>query len=243
MSRKLTFAAAALASVFSLPAFAIDEIYSPIAEPGELSLEYNGNTTFDKNHEKNGISEQESELEWGVNNFWVTSLTGDYEKNPDESWKMSDVEWENRFQFLPQGEYWLDVGALVSYEHAVQTQDPDDLELKLLLQKDTGMFTHILNVGIEQDIGRNADPAPDRNFAWSTRYRYSEYIQPGFEIQSDLGTASANDRFQTQQHYIGPALYGQLIPSLKYEIAYYVGVSKAASQEAARAQLEYEMHF
>jgi hypothetical protein len=243
MSRLYVLAVAASCLLAATPAFAIDEIYSPIAEPGELSLEYNGNNTFDHHHDKNNVAEQETELEWGVNNFWVTSLTGDYEKAPDESWKMSAVEWENRFQFLPQGEYWLDVGGLVSYQHAVQNDEPDDLELKLLLQKDSGMFTHILNVGIEQDIGTHANPAPDRSFAWSTRYRMNQYVQPGFEIQSDLGTAGANDRWQNQQHYIGPALYGEIIPNLKYALAVYSGISQAAAQYAGRLQLEYEMHF
>ncbi len=243
MSRKVTFAIAAACLIAARPAHAIDEIYSPIAEPGEVSLEYNGNNTFDHHHDKNNNAEQETELEWGVNNFWVTSLTGSYEKAPDESWKMDTVEWENRFQFTPQGEYWMDVGALVTYEHAVHDQDPDDIELKLLFQKDTGMFTHIMNVGIEQDVGRHAASAPDRNFAWSTRYRMNQWMQPGFEIQSDLGTASVNDRWQNQQYYIGPAMYGEILPNVKYEVAAYKGISQASAQYAGRLQLEYEMHF
>jgi len=245
MSRYTALSAATFAAlIFTVrPALAIDEIYSPIAEPGEISLEYNGNNTFDHHHDKNNIAEQQTEIEWGVNNYWVTSITGSYEKNPDESWKTDAVEWENRFQFLPQGQYWLDVGMLATYVHAVQKDDPDALELKLLLQKDAGRFTHMLNAGIEQEIGRHSGPAPDRNFAWSTRYRWNEYVQPGFEIQSDFGTVSTNDRFQNQEHYIGPAVYGHLLPNLKYEAAYYVGISDAASNSAARLKLEYEIHF
>lgn len=42
---------------------------------------------------------------------------------------------------------------------------------------------------------------------------------------------------------MGPSLYGMVIPHVKYEAAYLVGISSAASQFATRLQLEYEMRF
>ena len=78
---------------------------------------------------------------------------------------------------------------------------------------------------------------------WNSRYRYDVHFEPGFEIQSDFGKANETNSFNQQLHYIGPAVFGQIIPNLKYEAAYYFGVSNAASKGAARFLLEYEKFF
>jgi hypothetical protein len=42
---------------------------------------------------------------------------------------------------------------------------------------------------------------------------------------------------------IFPAVFGQIIPNLRYEAAYYFGASDAASKSAARILVGYEMFF
>lgn len=227
----------------SIPAFAIDKIYSPYVEQGEVSVEYSGNNTFDRNRDKNGIQEHQFSLEYGATNNWETELYANYYKDPENSIKMSSVEWENRFQLAEQGQYWVDPGLLFSYARSIDRNTPDNLEAKLLLAKDTGRFTHVVNAGFEQAIGKNASDGPDWVLLWSTRYRYNEYAQPGFEIQSDFGQGKNFNSFGRQEHYVGPALYGMIVPHLKYEAAYLFGISNEASQSAARMQLEYEMNF
>lgn len=230
-------------TMLSAPAFALDEIYSPIVEPHELALEYNGSRTFDNHAGKNNAQTHEFVMEYGVNTHWETELSAGYNKGATQSDpQISDVEWENRFQFFPQGEYWLDSGLLVAFDKAMHSGNADTLEVKLLLQKDTGRFTSIANIGFDQSVGSHATGGPDNLFLWSTRYRESEQFQPGFEIQSDLGQGGALRHFNQQQHYIGPALYGRLFGRIHYETAYLFGVSSAAANSAARLQIEYEMH-
>ena len=56
--------------------------------------------------------------------------------------------------------------------------------------------------------------------------------------------------FHDQKHYVGPAAYGKIplhltdkADGLKYRVAYLFGVSDAADDGQALAQLEYEIHF
>ena len=226
-------------------AHALDEIYSPIVTKGEFEIEYNGSRTFDNHSDKNNVQGQEIDFEYGVTDRWKAMISGSFEKNPGESLKMDATQLESIFQLTEQGEYWVDAGLLAAYGFAAQSHQPDFVESKLLLQKDTGRFTHLANIGFEQNVGHysGGTGGPEYSVLWSSRYRMNEYVQPGFEIQSTLGHGPTLGKYNEQEHYIGPAVYGRLLGNLKYEAAYLFGASDAAAQGAARILLEYEIVF
>ena len=239
---------AALASLICLmlmpPAFALDEIYSPNAEYREISIGYSGSRTFDNNSTKNNSQGHQVSIEAGLTPRWTMEVSGVLAKEPDNALKMQATELESRFQFFEAGENWLDSGLLVAYGQSTQSHLSSYLETKLLLQKDVGMFTSTANVGFNQNVGKNAGSSgADYVLLWNTRYRYNAYFQPGIELQSDFGHDSQLGNVNEQQHYLGAAAYGKLLGNIKYQVGYFVGLSDAASQSAARVLFEYEVHF
>ena len=224
-------------------AFAADKIYSPNVVKGELEMEYSGSATFDHRHDKNHVQEHELEMEYGFTDRFSLELNGELEKEPGHALKTSSLGIGGRFQFFEQGENWIDSGLLVSYGRALNRAEADTLEAKLLLEKQTGPFLHRANIGIEQAVGPHSASAPERVLGFNTRYRYSQYVQPGVEIQSDFGKSSEHKHFNQQEHVAGPALYGELAPHVKYEAAYLVGISDEAAHNTARLLLEYEAAF
>lgn len=245
---RLSFMAAFIilcSSMQSSFALGLDEVYSPNAEFGEMSLEISHARSFDKQSAKDGAKVGEITLEAGLTPRFVLAVSGEYSADPGSSMQLNAHQFEGRYQFFESGEQWMDVGALVAYSFSKQTDTPDTLEVKLLLQKDVGKFTHTANIGFTQNVGTfpQLTGEADYTFLWSTRYRYNEYFQPGFEIQSDLGSSSQFGYFNQQEHYIGPSVQGKLFGHLKYQAAYLFGVSDPAAQRAVRLNLEYEMHF
>jgi hypothetical protein len=221
-------------------AWAIDKIYSPDVVEDEFEIEYSGSTTFDKNHDRNNLQSHEAELEYAPTGRLDLELAADFEKEPDGHLNITTTGFGGRYQFFDQGEYWLDAGALVTYNAAIHRgSDPDTIEAKLLLEKQWGRILSRANIGIEQDVGSHAEGGPDRVFLWNSRYRLGPNFEPGFEVQSDFGKPNEH----AEQQYIGPAMFGRLLPGLNYEAAYYFGVNNGASKNAARILLEYEMHF
>jgi hypothetical protein len=224
-------------------AFALDEIYSPNAEYRELALEYSGSRTFDRQSALNNGQDHEFMLEAGVLPRLVLEVAAGLAKAPSSALRLEDVEVQGRYQFFEPGQMWVDTGLLVAYGFATQGHSPDALETKLLLEKQTGPFLHRANIGLEQEVGPDSKGGPEWVFLWSSRYRMNTHFEPGFEIQSGFGRFSDHLNFNEQEHYVGPAVYGHILPHLKYEAAYLFGASDGAADGAARVLLEYEMHF
>lgn len=244
MQKNLLALSAAFLSItlLSSEASALDKIYSPNVEEGELSLEYAGSRTFDRNSAKDDAQTHEFDVEYGVGERVMLELATEIEQDPNDGAKFDHIGGEAVFQFFPQGENWLDSGLLVAYNMALIKDAPDAAEIKLLLEKDFGKFTSRANLSLEQEIGKNSNPnGPEYAFLTNTRYRLQETFQPGLELQSTFGHSDTLGHFNAQEHYIGPAVYGKLFGNLKYEAAYLLGFSAAASQGAGRVKLEYEV--
>lgn len=231
-------------------AYAAERLYYPYVTKGELEVEYFGSRSVDSDSTKDNEQKQQFSVGYGVNDWWKTEFYGKFEKEPGENLTFDEWEWENIFQLTQHGEYWLDVGASFAYEWTPQSNRADTVEARLLLAKDISNTSHVLNVLAEKNVGSGPKEGLEGKLLWSSRYNYSQYFAPGFEIESDFGELKETGSFDEQKHYIGPAAYGKIplhftqrADALKYRIGYLFGVSDAASNGQVIAQLEYELHF
>lgn len=245
-NRKVVTAIAVIFTILAvtpMPVLALDEIYSPNVEYRELSVEWNGSRTFDNNPQKNNIAGEEFVVEAGILPRVTIEASAGFTKDPGDAMRWDHMQGEGRFQFFEQGEMWADSGLLLAYDHAIHAGDADGIEAKLLLQKDFGKFTSIINTGFSKQLVDNAAGNPDYVFLLNTRYRFSPEFQPGIELQSDLGQGATLRHFSEQQQYAGAAVWGKLWGSAKYQVGLFAGLTDASSSVAARGLLEYEFHF
>lgn len=234
-------------SLHSDPAMASQKVYSPQVEVGEVELELRTNHAFDADPDTRGSEKSKLEIGYGVTDFWSSTLVGEFEHQPGESRQHSATAWENIFQLNEQGQYWLDVGLYLEYEHPADTAEHDALETKLLLEKTVDSFVHTVNLVFAHELGHGASSATNFEYAWRTQYLLNSVLSPGFELYSAMGEIGHFLPRNQQDHRIGPVLYGEFASGgnskLKYEVGYLFGITSAAPDGTVKAILEYELHF
>jgi len=246
-TKNLSTMAMVAISFYLLPmqtALASHKVYSPTVEQGEIELELRGHTTSDSDPAKDGLGKYKLEAGYGVSEHWFTSVFAEYETAPGVAASQTALSWENIFQLTEPGQYWMDVGAYLEYEHAQETGVNDKLEGKLLLEKTSGAYVNTANIVLAHELGAGASSATEFELAWRTKYLLDPHFEPSIEFYGsygELGVTPSN----AQDHRIGPVVSGRFNTSphhkLGYELGYLVGISDAAPSGTLKFLLEYEM--
>lgn len=238
--RSLALGGVSLASgLIAGSAWADHKVYSPIVHKGELEIEFRNHWTIDRNKERDGEGNHLFELGYGVTDWWLTAILAELEKEPQAGTRYQETAWENIFQLTPQGKYWLDAGLYLEYAHAARGGEADDVEGKLLLEKETGRFVHTANFIFEKQIGEHRENGTNFGYAARTRYRWLPQIEPAIEAYGEFGRISDFNRGLDQEHQIGPVLLGTF-GRFSYELGWLFGVTRSTPNHTIKFNMEYE---
>jgi hypothetical protein len=234
----LALALGGSAAAFAAPS---DTVYRPIVEKGETEVEMRGGY-FDVDHEAD-------EYAWvfavghAFTNRWKTELVFEYEGETGEGGKPEAVEWENIWVLTEQGEHWADVGLLLELEHTF-SEDPEELKIGLLLEKEVGPTIADLNLIGIREIGRGAGDETELEYRWQLKWRGKEALEWGLQGRGELGTVEHLG--EEDGHSLGPALFGvQRLASgnkIAYDAAVMRGLNEAAPDWTLRFNLEFEIY-
>ncbi len=233
-----------LLTLSSNDAFASHKVYSPYVEQGEYEFELRGHTTFDSNSAKDDNQKYKFEVGYGFTDYWFSAIYVEVEnEQPSGDYEHTATAWENIFQLTEQGEYWLDMGFYLEYEHPANSAKDDKLEAKLLLEKGYTEWAHTANIIFSRKIS-NTDNATGFEYAWRTKYKYRKIFEPGFEIYGNFGEFAHVSPSNQQDHRAGFVAYGELgnyqHGKWVYEIGYLFGLTDAAPDGTLKFVIEYE---
>jgi high-affinity iron transporter len=229
----------AVGFLFPAPASAAFIVESPHVEKGIMEVESKNAFEFDDED----ANQHKLELKYGFTSWWAAAIEGEWEKDEGESYDYAATGLESQFQFTEPGEFLLDAGAIVAYEFAHNSGAADKVEALLLLEKALTQYTHTTNFIVEQEVGDSANDNPEFELAWRSIYLYQPMINPGFEYYAGFGELNDSDDFDSQDHRLGPVIYGDLYESIKYELGWLFGLSDGASDNTLKFNIEYEFPF
>lgn len=213
------------------------KVYSPQVEEGEVSAEVNLNYSGDHRSNLDHYLSQVYGIEYGVTSYWATEISGEIEKSSTLSTQLTTLKWENVFVPFKSGEYWMDTGLYLEVEKSVLSHTPDNIEARLLFEKQAYDFVNTVNISLSQNFGPNALAGVDAGADVRSKYHLNDMIEPGVEYYSDLGTLNRDDKFNRQDSSIGPVVQG-VIGEVKYDTGVLFGVSPTSHDVTFKLNLE-----
>lgn len=239
LSNVATAVALGLVAVF-LPssASAIDTVYSPAVELGEVELEARSTAVVSGPNEHEWASRLG--LGYAPTDTWMLEGYGEFIREPSDNLEVQGWSIETRYELTEPGAYLLDWGLYGEFTGTTRGRDPEKIEGKLLVERSTPHLTGTLNLILEQEVGSARENDLEGGLAFVARYKASTVFEPGIELHSEFGELNHAGSFDDQEHLIGPCVWGELTSRLGYEFAWLLGVSKSADNQVARVALEYE---
>jgi hypothetical protein len=225
-----------------------NKVYSPYVEHGVLEFEARGHRTVDDRADKDNEQNQKYELGYGVTSWWQTTVFGNVTKEPGADLRYSATAWENIFQLTDQGKYWADLGLYTEYAHSHISGEPDELEVKLLVEKNVDPVTVTANLIFNRELGTGAGKGVGFEYALRVNYPWTREVQFGVEAYGEPGRLTGFAAVNEQEHIIGPVLSGKFnlgnMPgALGYQLGYLFGVTDASPRGTVKWMLEYEVPF
>jgi hypothetical protein len=235
------------------PAHAEFKLRYPQVEYREMEIEHNGDTTFDKaNSGKSNNQSYTNEIEYGITPFLRLGLEGESVAPPGRNLRYEGTALEGTFQLTPEGKYWADVGFFAEYEQAHVKDGANAFTFGPLIQKEVsnvlGFDTvHTFDLLFTKEAGPHHSDDTPVLVAWQSRLRVNPLFEPGVELFSQFDNITSPGQLADQQHRLGPMFAGaySLAPfgSVKYEVGYLFGLTRATEQGTVRWRLEYEIPF
>lgn len=213
-------------------------VYSPYVTQGQSEFELRGIQQRDANPSLDGARSAEVSVAHAFTSWWRPEIyLGEYERAPGQGQRLVGNEFENVFQLTPQGEYWADLGMVLSYGYSREPGVASTLEFGPLLEKRSGRIDQRLNLIWEKQVGGGADNKYALRAAYSFAYRVRRAFAPGFELYL---------RPVDNAYQVGPVLRGELVGTrgteLEYRFGVVFGVNAAAPSQTFLASLEYEFY-
>lgn len=235
-NKHFMLAISALLIATASPAFATKTVTSPYVTKGKATVEWRGG--FETDGDNEDVFKTRNQVAYGLTDFYEPKISLDTRN--DNKGDFSALDFENKFQLLPKGVYFVDLGLRLDYSRSLNG-GTDEFATKLLLAKKTGELSHMLNLEANHEIGEDSGDDWGYALAYGVSYPLNDTLSLGGEWYSDFGTfKDGSDSFDEQDHRAGPVLYGVAFDNqIKYQFGVLAGLSDEAPDATIKSTIGY----
>jgi hypothetical protein len=173
---------------------------------------------FGKDLSREGLLAHSLELEYGLSNRFGIAAYVDFEDPKEGGIKYVRTKAiMAHYAFFEKGSRPVDIAIYLEYIiNKKEYKDYEELEMRLILEKDVGAFTVDFNPIFEKKTsGSKSDEGVEFNYALGIYYSNNEegvyfsknlMIQPGIEFYGKMGEIADFKSSSDQRHYIFPTM-------------------------------------
>lgn len=160
--------------------------------------------------DRNGLTAHSLEMEYGLSNKWTVGFYLDFEQPEGQNLRhVRSKALMAHGRFWEKGERPIDLGFYAEYKLPRKGySDSEELEFIIIMEKDYGFHTFVLNPVFEKKIsGPDVVEGVECAINGGYYYKKSPSIQPGIEIFSKIGELKDPHDFKTTKTYLFPSVY------------------------------------
>lgn len=185
-------------------------------------------------------SKHQIEVEYGITDHLQAAFYEVYTWDRAEDWSRDEFKIEAKYRFAEPGQLPLDIALYGEYANPNGSREThsDDVETKLILSKDIGVWNFTANLIAERAINENADW--DLEYTAGVNYAVTPRTRLGLELQQQLGNSDSFHADSTQPAYIIPGIYTNILPNVRILVGPAFGLTRASNDVQFKSLVEVE---
>jgi hypothetical protein len=212
------------------------------ASQGEFEVALWNDVNFsDADDDDSYNSKHQVEFEYGVTDHFMLAYYEVYTWNRASDWERDEAKVEAKLRFAEAGQWPVDVALYTEYKNPNGSRDvrSDELENKIILSKDFGLWNVIGNVIFERHLNEHTP--------WAYEYTLgvSRALNPraraGVEVKESIGDS---DEFgwhrDDRELYVVPGIYFSPQPHTRVVVGPAFGLTDASDDVQLRSIFEVE---
>jgi hypothetical protein len=198
---------------------------------------------FGKEVDRQGLWAHSAEIEYGITDRLTVALYLDFEDPAGENLKHFRTRAVFfRYRFAEKGKLFFDPAIYVEYYIPKKDyKDYEELEVRLILEKDLGDFRFILNPMFEKKTsGSKVSEGVELNYAMGVYYRKYSNIQPGIEFHGKMGEMSDFKPWEEQRQVIFPTVDFRFGPGFHWHLGAGIGLTDGSDSVILKSIFSYK---
>lgn len=191
---------------------------------------------------RDGLWAHSLELEYGLTDNIAIGGYLDFQDPSNGGFRYTRTRALFRWSWFDKYTHWLDPALYVEYyAPRGDTGDPEELETRLILEKDLNHFRLDLNPTFSKVLsGDEVTTGLEFGFAGGLYYRRYYAVQPGIEYYDRIGPLQDPLPSGEQQHYLAPMLNVRWGRGWWWEVRTLIGLSDGSDKLILQSYLSYE---